>query len=110
MSDDIAARLIQQVLFSTQDSQGRPVVTDHSRVEQIVRTLREHNIITTSDATVRHLHDLVVELEEYLPAATKNQALSANPPRGKGTLSGFRAKVSEVFGLGRSVGYEEGRE
>lgn len=38
--------LIQQMLFSTQDSQGRPVVSDASRVTQIVNTLKEHRMLT----------------------------------------------------------------
>lgn len=55
------------------------------------------------------LSALVGELETYLPASLVNQGLHPHPPVGPGTLRGFRAKIAEVFQLGRSVGWDEGQ-
>ena len=56
------------------------------------------------------LEQLVAELDSYLPAALKNQALSPAGGTGPGTLRGFHATVAEVFALGRSAGYDEASE
>lgn len=51
--------LIQQVLFSTQDSQGREVTSSVTRAIQIARTLDEHKLLATVTAA-----DLLANLKK----------------------------------------------
>jgi hypothetical protein len=53
------------------------------------------------------LTKLAAELDEYLPAAIKNQALRDDGPSGPGTLKGFHAKIAEVYRLGMSIGWDK---
>lgn len=43
---DAAVILIQQVLFETEDSQGRPVISRRSRAVQIAQTLRQFRLLS----------------------------------------------------------------
>lgn len=60
------------------------------------------------------LEGLVAELDSYLPADLKNQHVrysmsepTMSAPTGPGTLSGFHAKIAEVFRLGQSAGWDK---
>lgn len=53
--------LIQQVLFSTQDSQGREVTSSVTRAIQIARILDEHKLLATVTAG-----DLLAKLKEAI--------------------------------------------
>ncbi len=59
---------------------------------------------------ITKIGQLVAELDEYLPAAVRNQHLAPHGPTGPGTLAGFHAKIAEVFQLGRSIGWDERAE